>query len=340
MERTLPRVLYVCTPSHTRRVFRPEDYTRLQTHFDFHANPSERNYTSEQLAEEIEGVDALITGWGAPRVTPYVMERADRLRLIAHSAGSVRAMLDAVVDTLRARNISVFSANRAIAYNVAESTIGYMILASRRWLDHIEVTRRGGWQSPEVPTNGQYLRGSTVGLVSASTVAREVILLLKPFETDILVYDPYLSDWEAGRLGVEPVPVLEELFARSDFVSVHAPSLPATNKMIGARELGHLREGSVFVNTSRGSVVDHDALYEVARSGHIQVVLDVTSPEPLPPDHPLRSLPNVYITPHISGAGYYGYFKIGEMTTLAVENYFAGRPISGLVNLDRWELLA
>jgi phosphoglycerate dehydrogenase-like enzyme len=321
-------------------VFRPEDYTRLQTHFDFHANPSDRNYTSDQLADEIEGVDALITGWGAPRVTRDVMDRADRLRLIAHSAGSVRAMLDDVVDTLRARNISVFSANRAIAYNVAESTIGYMIMASHRWLDHILVTRSGSWHSADVPNNGQYLRGSTVGLISASTVAREVISLLKPFETEILLYDPYLTDWEAGRLGVELVQALEELFARSDFVSVHAPSIPETNKMIGARELAHLRDAAVFVNTSRGSVLDHDALYEVARTGRIQVVLDVTSPEPLPRDHPLRSLPNVYLTPHVSGAGYYGYFKIGEMTTLAVENYFGGRPFGGLVNLDRWMLLA
>lgn len=340
MERTVPRVLYICTPSHTRRVFRPEDYTRLQTHFDFHANPSERNYTSEQLAEEIADVDALITGWGAPRITSEVMARANRLRLIAHSAGSVRAMLDDVIETLRSRNISVFSANRAIAYNVAESTVGYMIMASRRWVDHIHVTRRGGWRSSDVPDNGQYLRGSVVGLVSASTVGREVISLLRPFQTEILVYDPYLSEWEAGHLGVERVSVLTELFARSDFVSVHAPSIPETDQMIGARELSLLREGAVFVNTSRGSVLDHDALYEVARKGHIQVVLDVTTPEPLPSDHPLRSLPNVFVTPHISGAGYYGYFKIGEMTTLAVENYFAGRPFAGLVNLDRWTLLA
>jgi phosphoglycerate dehydrogenase-like enzyme len=340
MQRIVPRVLYIPTRSHTRTVFRADDYTRLQVYFDFHANSSDRNYTSEQLAAEIPGVDALVTGWGAPRVTPDVLRAADRLQLIAHSAGSVRAMLNDVIDALRERNISVFSANHAIALNVAESTVGYMISTTRRWYDLITETRRGGWGHPEVPRVAQSLRGSTVGLVSASAVAREVIRLLHPFDVHILVYDPYLSAHEAGRLGVELVQVLEELFSRADFLSVHAPSIPETNKMVGADELSRLRDGAVFVNTSRGSVVDHDALYEIARNGRIQVVLDVTTPEPLPADHPLRSLPNVYITPHVSGSGSHGYQKIGETTTRAVENFFAGRPVEGLVHLDRWSITA
>ncbi|MBM3214585.1 hydroxyacid dehydrogenase [Candidatus Poribacteria bacterium] len=340
MERTVPRILYVCTPSHTRKVFRPEDYTRLQTHFDVHANSSERNYTSEQLANEIAGYDALLTGWGAPRITQDAMARADRLRLIAHSAGSVRGMLNDVADSIMARDIAVFSANRAIAYNVSEATVGYMIMASRRWFDHMSTIRSGGWSKSEVPSNGQYLRGSTVGIVSASTVARELIELLRPFGVEIILYDPLLSEYDAGVLGVELVQVLEDLFARADFLTVHAPSIPETDRMVGARELAHLRDGAVFVNTSRGSVVDHEALYHVARSGRIQVVLDVTTPEPLPPDHPLRSLTNVFITPHVSGAGYYGYFKIGELTTAAIENYFAGKPFEGRVDMSRWAMLA
>ncbi|MDA1191704.1 MAG: hydroxyacid dehydrogenase [Candidatus Poribacteria bacterium] len=339
MQRAVPKILYVCSPSHTKLVFQQEHYTRLQTYFDFHANPKEDRYTSAQLADEIGGCDALITGWGAPKITPDVMKNADKLKLIAHSAGSVRGMLDDVIDTIRERGIRVFGANRAIALNVAEQTIGLLIMHSQRWYDHITVIREGGWRS-DVPKNGQFLRGSTVGLVSMSTVAREVLPLLKPFTTDILAYDPYLTDYDAGRLGVERVDDLSELFARSDFVSSHAPSLPETDKMIGLEQLSKLRPGGVFINTSRGSVIDHEALTEVAKRGQIQVHLDVSSPEPLPVDHPLRSLPNVYFTPHTAGAGYYGYHKIGEFTLASVENFFAGKPFDGEVNLDRWTTLA
>jgi phosphoglycerate dehydrogenase-like enzyme len=87
-------------------------------------------------------------------------------------------------------------------------------------------------------------------------------------------------------------------------------------------------------------VLDHDALYKEAQTGRIQVQLDVTDPEPLPPDHPLRSLPNVVITPHTSGAGNYGYFTIGETTTQALEDFFAGKPVAGQVRLDDWARLA
>ena len=95
--------------------------------------------------------------------------------------------------------------------------------------------------------------------------------------------------------------------------------------MIGARQLARLRDGALLINTSRGSVLDHDALLREAETGRIRVVLDVTEPEPLPADHPLRPLPNVYLTPHVSGGGAYGYFQIGDRTLEALEAYFADR---------------
>jgi phosphoglycerate dehydrogenase-like enzyme len=110
--------------------------------------------------------------------------------------------------------------------------------------------------------------------------------------------------------------------------------------MIGAEQLRRLRPGAALVNTARGAVIDHAALYEVAKQGQILVALDVTEPEPLPPDSPLRQLPNVYILPHIAGAGHYGYFKIGEMTLQALRDFFAGRPVYGAVDFSRYAQLA
>jgi phosphoglycerate dehydrogenase-like enzyme len=340
MDRHVPRLLYVCAESHTREVFPPHVYERLTTQFDVDSNPSGERYAADEIESRIAGADALVTGWGAPNLTPEIMANADALKLIAHSAGSVQGLLADVIDEVRERGIRVFSARRGIAYNVAEAAIGYMIALSRRWIDHAANTRSGGWRHPDFPRNSQGLRGATVGILSASAVAREVIPLLAAFNTRVLVYDPYLSDYEAGVLGVERVDDVDDLFSRADFVSLHAPSIPATRHMVGKRQLELLRDGAVFINTSRGTVLDHDALTEVARQGRIQVALDVTTPEPLPADHPLRSLPNVHITPHTAGCGYYGYAKIGEATAAAIESFFAGRDFEGEVDLDRWELYA
>jgi phosphoglycerate dehydrogenase-like enzyme len=212
-------------------------------------------------------------------------------------------------------------------------------MVSHRLMDHALVIRNtSGWRNPEVPSNGKSLMGSTVGIVSASKVGRNVIELLKPFKVDILVYDPYLSDWDAGRLGVKKAD-LDDLFVKSDFVTLHAPSIPQTRHIIGEKQLKLLRDGAVLINTSRGSVIDHSALLAEAQTGRIFVALDVTDPEPLPPDSPFRKLNNVILTPHVSGAGYYGYYMIGTTTLQALEDYFAKKPVDGAVDFSKYELI-
>lgn len=338
----MPRIWYVPPESHTEKVFRPEVFAGLRERYDLVVTEGERRVSQAEVTEQAAGFDAIITGWGSPAFAPQALAGAERLRLIAHSAGSVKFLLPGsiVPDILVPRGVTVACANRALAYNVAEATVGYLIAIPRMWHEHIGAIRhQGEWLHPDLPKSGQFLSGGTVGLVSASTVAREVIRLLKPFPVRILVYDPLLSEAGARELGVERRE-LDALFAEADFVSLHAPSIPATRHMIGRGQVAAMKSGALLINTARGSILDHDALLEEARRGRIRVVLDVTDPEPLPPDHPLRALPNVYLTPHVSGAGAYGYFLIGDMTAAAVDAFFAGRPVEGAVNLRRWEELA
>jgi phosphoglycerate dehydrogenase-like enzyme len=340
MER--PRVLYIPPPSHTAKVFRLETYGRLCRRFDVTASGLEERWTSERLAQEIGGYDAVVTGWGSPPFTAAALQNADRLKIVAHSAGSIKALFprEVVEQHVIPRGLTVFSANGAIALNVAEYAVGVMIMVPRRFVEQTTAIRTSdAWHDPGTPPHALYLRGATVGLVSASTVGREVIRLLRPFDVRVLVHDPFLSDRDAGRLDVEKVE-LDTLFARSDIVSLHAPSIPATRHMVGAAQLARLRDGALLINSSRGSVLDHDALLQEARTGRIRVVLDVTEPEPLPADHPLRRLPNVYLTPHTSGGGAYGYLKIGDWTLEALEAFFADRPVTGAVDWSRYELLA
>jgi len=110
--------------------------------------------------------------------------------------------------------------------------------------------------------------------------------------------------------------------------------------MIGREHLKLLRDGAVLINTSRGKILDQEALLEECRTGRIIAALDVTDPEPLPEDSPLRRLKNVIITPHMAGYGYYGMKKIGELTLQALEDYFAGREVKCRVDLSRYDIIA
>jgi phosphoglycerate dehydrogenase-like enzyme len=324
-------------------MFREGMFNRMQILFNVKVNRTGKSYTTEQVAAEITRYDGLVTAWGSPVLTAEVFERADRLKVIAHAAGSVKFMLsqEVVERCIVPRGIVVISANRGIAENVAEATIGMMIMAGRRWVDHALAFReRGVWRDRLIPANGRYLRGSVVGIVGASKVGREVIALLRPFHVKILLYDPYLPAWEAGRLDVE-ITSLDDLFSQADYITIHAPMIPETERMIGERHLRLMRNGAVLINTSRGRVIDHDALLRELRTGRILAALDVTDPEPLPPDSPFRFLPNVIILPHISGAGSYGYHRVGEITLRGLEDVLLlGKIPEEAVPLERYGQLA
>jgi phosphoglycerate dehydrogenase-like enzyme len=337
------KVLFLPNQIHTERVFTAEVIARLYRQFDVRRlAPGTQNCTSEEVAEAIPEFDALITGWGTPRLTPDVFERANALRIISHSAGSVKPMLlECAQDNVIPRGICVYSANRAIAYNVAEHTIGFMIMMSRKLFEHASMIRADHqkWPDRMLRPNSQYLTGSTVGIVSASQVGRMVIRLLKPFDTKVLVFDPYLTEEAAAALNVTKVELMD-VFAKSDIVSVHAPLLPETRSMINASHFRALKDGAVFINTSRGAVLDEQALIAELETGRISAALDVTSVEPVPKDSPLLCLPNVILTPHLAGSGYYGYARIGDGAVRALEDFFAGRPVEGAVDFDRYAIIA
>ena len=335
------KVLYAPAASHTQKVFTPELWQQFSEEFDITDRGGQTALTADEMAAQIAGHAALVTGWGVSALTEGVFANADALRIVAHSAGSIKHLVNAdLFDRyVVGKSIALFSSNGMIAYNVAECSVGMLIMAARHFVPHAMHYWDHGTRSRDIPKNGQYILGGTIGIVSASAVGREVIRLLKPFDCKILVFDPYLAGSAAAELGVEKVE-LNELFERSDHVSLHAPITPETEKMIGAEQLSRLRDGAALVNTSRGWVIDHDALLAECRTGRIQVVLDVTTPEPLPADSPFREFRNVMVTPHLAGAGHYGYFKIGEATVQAVREAVAGQAVQGAVTPERYAILA
>jgi len=256
----------------------------------------------EEYAALWAGADAVLTGWGTRPPIPAMLDRALRLRVISHTAGSVRWLPRYALE----KGIVVTSAQAAIARTVAE----YCLLSA------ITLLRR---RSPS-----ETLYGKTVGLVGFGHVARLFRALLAPFGGRVLACDPALGDEDAARFAVERAD-LSALLSDSKVISLHAPEIPATRGLIGARELALIRDGAVFLNSARGRLVDTDALTGALETGRFSAALDVTEPEPLPPDHPLRGLPNVLLTPHIAGPT---DDDLPEMTRLALAEL--ARVLGGL----------
>jgi phosphoglycerate dehydrogenase-like enzyme len=170
-----------------------------------------------------------------------------------------------------------------------------------------------------------------VGLASLGVIARTLLKLLKPFDLNVLVYDPFLSPAEALALGVEKVS-LEDLFVRSDVVSIHTPSLPETFGMITGEHIASMKNGATFINTARGELVRENEMIDVlTHRQDLQAVLDVTLVEPPPADSPLFTLPNVVLTPHIAGSVGTECQRMGRYMVDELERYVAGVPLKWTV---------
>ena len=251
--------------------------------------------TLKTLAE----AEILVTGWGSRLVDVDVLAMAPRLRAVVHTAGSVRSV---VTPEVYARGVVVSSQAWANALPVAEYTLAMILLSAKgvlRMRDHYREAQGQVDVQAELERLGTYrLR---VGIIGAPTIGRRVIELLGPFDLDVALYDPTVSADEAAALGVRALS-LEELMRTSRVVSLHAPWLPSTERMIGASELAALPDGATFINTARGALVNEAPVVRELESGRISAVLDVTWPEPPSPDSPLCTLPNVFLTPHVAGS--------------------------------------
>ena len=281
-------------------------------------------FSSERSRKVLEGVDVLITGWGSPTIDSRVLDTAPRLKLIAHAAGSVKGH---VSPACWERGLAVTSAAAANAVPVAEYTLAAILLAGKRAFTHAQTLR-----ARPVPAHPDSLDpslgnlGATVGIIGASRIGRLVLEYLRPFGLRLLLADPTLTAADAAALGAELVP-LKQLMSESRVVSLHAPLLPGTVGMIGATELAAMPDGSTFINTARGILVEAQALRAEAASGRIHAVLDVTDPEPLPAGDPLYAMPNVFITPHMAGSMGNELHRMGDLITDEIHRFASGRPL-------------
>lgn len=256
-----------------------------------------------QVARLAVGSDVLLTGWGTPHLDRSIWAGADGPRVVAHAAGTVKKLLDReVLD----QGVAVFSAASRIAWSVGEYCLGAMLTLARRLPQLDAAVRAGGWTQPRL--RGHELAHRRVGILGASSTARALITLLAPFQCDIAVYDPYLDEERARRLGVRTTSLEEALSC--PVVSVHVPNLPATEGMVSRTLIEAMPDGAIVVNSSRGPAVDQSALIEQARAGRLLAALDVYDAEPPVLDADTLSCPNLLLTPHVAGDTVEGHLAL------------------------------
>jgi len=272
-------------------------------------------------AELLSDAEVLVTSWGAPQFTAERLGRMPRLRAVLHAAGSVQQLVSA---DLWARGIRLTTAAEVNAVPVAEFSLATILLSGKRTFTHLRSTPDTTWNAWHAQRIGNLDR--TVGIIGFSRIGRRVVELLRPFDgIRVLVADPYADPDAVAAAGGELVPLVD-LLPHADVLSIHAPSLPATRHMIAAGQLAALPDGATVINTARGALLDHDALLRECATGRIDAVLDVTDPEPLPADHPLRGLANVAITPHLAGSLGSETRRLTDSALDELVAYIAGAP--------------
>ncbi|MGW0949097.1 hydroxyacid dehydrogenase [Streptomyces sp. NPDC002623] len=294
----LPSAVFAMNPVHLPELLPPHLMARLGELVRIDSTLVVQDFTDPAAQAALAEAEVLITGWGCPHIGAEALAAAPRLRTVLHAAGSVRSLIG---EEVWQRGVTVSSAVQANALPVAEYTLAAILFAGK---DAFGLRER--FRAERVhPAPADYAQvgnlGRRVGVIGASRVGRRVLELLRPFDLSVALYDPYVDESEAAALGATSLP-LEELLRTSDIVSLHAPDIPQTYRMLDRDRLALIRDGGVLINTSRGALVDPDALVDELVGGRISAVLDVTEPEPLTAASPLYRLPNVFLTPHIAGS--------------------------------------
>ena len=293
------------------------------------ARPVPRDILLEKVSD-IEGLYCLLT----ERVDEELLDAAPHLRVVSNMAVGYD---NVDVDACTARGVPMGNTPGVLTDTTADLAFALLMAAARRVVEGVDYVRASKWKTwgPKLLI-GQDVHGATLGIIGMGRIGQSVAQRALGFDMRILYHDPHTSE---GDLGLEASSVdMDTLLAESDFVTLHVPLTEETHHLIGREALHKMKTTAVLVNTSRGGVVDPEALHDALQEGLIAyAALDVTEPEPIPADDPLLDLPNCIIVPHIGSAS---VATRTRMATMAAENLVAGlqgRPMPHCVNPEALE---
>lgn len=279
--------------------------------------------TPDEAVRALTGADGLLSlnGIGAIEITTEVLQRAGTVRVaaIAHwwHGGHVPASA-----MWRAAGVEVLDASDVTTAAVVEWVVGVALVGVRRLVEFDRRLKAGDlWAEPGRRAAG-LLGTSVVGLVGVGRVGRAAARQFRQFGATLLGYDPWLTAPDAAALGIEPVS-LDRLLRTADIISLHMPVTDATRGLLDAAALRAIKDGAILINSARAALLDEAALIAELRQGRFQAFLDVFDREPLPLDHPFRSLPNAFLTPHIAGDTEIMFLECGRLAIERLRHYFA-----------------
>jgi len=283
----------------------------------------------------LSGAELIFSTWGMPVLDEEFLAATPSLQAVFYAAGTVKAF---VTPAAVRRGIIITTAAEANGLPVAEYALAVILLSLKNfWSYPIQApedkfTKVGG------EPRGVY--GATIGLVSLGFVGRRLADLLANHEVRVIAHDPHLAPAEAGRHKVT-LCHLEELFRTSDVVSLHTPWIPETEGLVREEHIRSMKRGATLINTSRGAVVDETGLCRALRDRpDLTAILDVTHPEPPLVDSPLRTLPNVFLTPHIAGSMGREVARLGWWMLDEAERWVDGRPMRHRIDYQTFSLRA
>ncbi len=302
------------------RIMAQEALDKIAQATEMEVWPEELPPPYEVLLEKARDAEGLVTMLD-DKIDATLMDAAPKLKVVSNLAVGYDN-----IDIAEAtkRHIVVSNTPTVLTKTTADNAFALLMAAARRVVEGDNYTRKGQWKTwgPKVLL-GQDIHNATLGIIGLGRIGSEVAKRARGFNMKVLYYDIIRrSEEEERQLSVEYIPELAKLLSSADFISVHVPLLPQTHHLIGAAEFALMKPTAVFINTSRGPVVNQRALYEALKSGQIfAAAIDVTEVEPISPDDPLLTLDNIIITPHIASAS---FTTRKNMALMAAENLLAG----------------
>ena len=279
-----------------------------------------------KLAQELRDADALLVR-SSVQVDAALLENASRLRVIGRAGVGVDNI---ELEPATRKGIAVMNTPGANAVSVAEHTIG-LILSMARFIPRAnQLMHAGRWEKKSL--EGTELRAKTLGIVGLGKIGLEVAKRARAFGMEVLAHDPFVSHALAQEHFIALV-ALDELYARSEYLSLHVGLTPQTENMINAQSLKKMKRGVRLVNCARGELIDEAALAAALDQGHLgAAALDVFAEEPLK-NSPLEKLENVILTPHIAGSTREAQEAVGQQIVLQVKEYLKHGVIQNAVNV-------
>jgi D-3-phosphoglycerate dehydrogenase len=293
---------------------------------DVVSSPYDRPLAEAEMVDLIGGVHGVVVG--VDEVTDRVIQASTDLKVIAkHGVGVDNIDLAAAT----AAGIVVTNTPQANKVAVAELTIALMLALARRLLKQHQVVSGGGWARQM----GTELAGKTLGLIGCGRIGQEVAKRARALGMEVVFYDQRALEVPGARQVS-----LDELLARSDYVSVHVPYRPETHHILDAEAFTNMKEEVYVINTARGGTVDEAALHEAIVAGKVAgAALDVRPKEPPPPDDPLNSLENVILTPHAGATTREAVLRMAKTATESLLAVLKGERPTNVVNPEVYEKL-